>query len=1294
MQYPAGGRKTVLRRSLPSLDAHIFTAPSCIIHYHGPEFNGHVFQFPLDYADIKPINISPHTPTVNGIMESSHKIIGQIIRTMINLKLPKSEAGANNLIDEAISTAMHALCCNPISTLRNLLPGALVFNCNMLLNIPLHADIMTLTKHRQAQIDKCLIHANRKHTKHKFTVGHGVADNIHNRNKLDLVHKGPYPILQAHTNNTVTICRGLEYERISIPHIPLAKPKYYLYFMNYKGKKKHSRNNNGYRRQGAGFTEFGQLNQKITQQETAEDVLKLLAATKGALSYLAGGGKMSTVNFSTSIHRIARHLTLYTSKNKPGNERSQILSDPRFALLICSMSEALLDGAEKVDSHYKPAMNKNNQSPSGKVLFGARELSNIVWAIAKINIAPPNSVVPVDIDNAEILLREKSKIVRSLIFDIAKQRASSGSSSSASSASSWIPALSELCGALVDAVSAKALDLDPKRFQQQELSNLMWASATTQRPSESVFEYVVSSIIASAEQRKRVKLCNENNPNNKDSIKNEKGAVPQEWSIPLWVLAKSGTDLGHEEELLPFVNDMMDNEPGFLERFKPQELSNSVWAAATIISKRPQAAKGAASDAALGILRHTSRELVRRKGEGYKTQELANSAWAMATLGFGIRKSTASVTKDCHLTHTYTYLASDDLEGDRALMEEAIKITLEKTKQNLSRFTSQELNNLCWVMARLDEKDEELVKMIGIELANPRKSVNSQDLSTSLWSMATMEYYDEDMYRSIVARFPSIGAHGFNPQEFSNTVWALATAGIIPKYPLVFDDKLLPTDLRPTMEEAIRDPATAIFAAAASELIRRPNNFKTQEIKDVLWSFTRVGMRHPELFRSVAEHLVGLANLAYSFARHTQLGGETMNKYERRCRIPFTGGKLAYYTISYLDVGEGLLRKLFAAIAKADIENFAQDVSNTVWAFGIIGLKHERFLKAVEGTLRQRMERYLSGDKSAFIQGQEMSNALWALATLNYIPSGLLSFVERYFMEMLQNDLTVSKISRLITRQELANIAWVAAVFGEYPPKLIEMLYMGILGVGERPDPVYIQNLYNDSGIQATHSNSMLYLQIMMDFDLGLKQNTFALPEDFPSEWAMLGDNESSSAESSNGIMEINTTTSGIQNRISKVFDRIGFGHVDEYLLTMKDLTSEFAIKMSPFPVEVLSLDIANIESKIGVEVDGPGHWVSNIDPETNHNILCSVGEYRGPAPNIGDNKKDSNNRIFEYNFNWNSEDQMINGATSLKQRMFQHMGWRIINIPFWEWSRVDNQNTNDSTKIEAQEEYCRSLLS
>jgi hypothetical protein len=596
-------------------------------------------------------------------------------------------------------------------------------------------------------------------------------------------------------------------------------------------QKKDGRPNNNNKKfpsQGRYQNEFGVLNKKITGQDTAQEVLGVLASTKGALSSVAGGGKMSTVNFSTSIHRIARHVTLYTSKSKPGNDRGKILSDPRFALLMCSMAEAIMDGAEKTDFMYKSSVKKASSGDSNRNFFGARELANVAWAVAKINIAPPDSVIPVDIRNAETLLREKSNAVRSAIFEVAKQRAISGSSSSAS-ASSWIPALSELCGLMVDTVSAKALELDPTRFQQQELSNLMWALAIVQRPNQDVFEFVISSIIASAEKRKQKINCDKNNPKFKGKGADD-ALVPQEWSIPLWVLAKTGTDLGHEEELLPFVNDMMENEPGFLGRFKPQELSNSVWAAATIISKRQQKAKGAASDAALGILRHTSREMIRRQGEGYKTQELANHAWAMATLGFGVTAGQAAVVAEtCQLTHSYTYLLSDDPDSDQVLMTETLGIIIEKTKQNLRRFTSQELNNMCWTMARLDQKDEELLGMIGRELADPRKKVGSQDVSTSLWSMATMEYFDEDLYRSVVARFPDIGADRFKPQEISNTLWALSTAGVAPKHITVFDE-LLSSKVRPSMEEAMRDPVTAIFGAGAAEFFRRPNEFKVSVV--------------------------------------------------------------------------------------------------------------------------------------------------------------------------------------------------------------------------------------------------------------------------------------------------------------------------------------------------------------------------------------------------------------------------------------------------------------------------------
>ena len=178
-----------------------YPRPQRIVHDHGPEFQGHDFQFPLDHAGVKAVNISPHTPTANAIIEATHKVIGQIIRTLINLKPPTDKASAELLIDEALATAMHALRCNPVSTLGNYSPGALVFNRDMLLNIPLVADILTITKHRQALIDKRSLRANRSRTRHEFKLNQHVfiKDNTRD-NKLDLVTHGPYPIIQVHTN--------------------------------------------------------------------------------------------------------------------------------------------------------------------------------------------------------------------------------------------------------------------------------------------------------------------------------------------------------------------------------------------------------------------------------------------------------------------------------------------------------------------------------------------------------------------------------------------------------------------------------------------------------------------------------------------------------------------------------------------------------------------------------------------------------------------------------------------------------------------------------------------------------------------------------------------------------------------------------------------------------------------------------------------------------------------------------------------------------------------------------------
>lgn len=115
-----------------------------------------------------------------------------------------------------------------------------------------------------------------------------------------------------------------------------------------------------------------------------------------------------------------------------------------------------------------------------------------------------------------------------------------------------------------------------------------------------------------------------------------------------------------------------------------------------------------------------------------------------------------------------------------------------------------------------------------------------KDIGTTLWAFATLEFFDEEVYRAIVSRVTVDEAYTFQPRELSNSVWALATAGVEVMYPDAFDTTLVPRNLRPA--DWRDDPVTICFEVAASELMRRPHQFKSQEIKDVCWSFSKVSI--------------------------------------------------------------------------------------------------------------------------------------------------------------------------------------------------------------------------------------------------------------------------------------------------------------------------------------------------------------------------------------------------------------------------------------------------------------------
>ena len=138
------------------------------------------------------------------------------------MKKPQTPEEADQLADGAIAAALHATRCAANSSLSNYSPGALVFGRDMYLDVPLIADILTLTQARQAKIDKRLLRVNASRSHHDYAVGEQVyvVRPHDSRDKATLLYDGPFPIVRVHTNNTVTLQRKPhQFQRLTIRRI-------------------------------------------------------------------------------------------------------------------------------------------------------------------------------------------------------------------------------------------------------------------------------------------------------------------------------------------------------------------------------------------------------------------------------------------------------------------------------------------------------------------------------------------------------------------------------------------------------------------------------------------------------------------------------------------------------------------------------------------------------------------------------------------------------------------------------------------------------------------------------------------------------------------------------------------------------------------------------------------------------------------------------------------------------------------------------------------------------------------
>jgi transposase InsO family protein len=193
-----------------------YPRPIRCIHDNGGEFIGADFQRILEINGIQDVPTTVKNPQSNAICERMHQTAANVLRTLLHSHPPQNALQAGALIDSALATTMHATRASIHRTLRTT-PGALVFQRDMFLNIPLIANLQTIRDRRQVLINENLRRQNLKRRSFDYTAGQSVMVKVPSPGKLDQRVTGPFLIHQVHNNGTLTIQRNPHVrERINV----------------------------------------------------------------------------------------------------------------------------------------------------------------------------------------------------------------------------------------------------------------------------------------------------------------------------------------------------------------------------------------------------------------------------------------------------------------------------------------------------------------------------------------------------------------------------------------------------------------------------------------------------------------------------------------------------------------------------------------------------------------------------------------------------------------------------------------------------------------------------------------------------------------------------------------------------------------------------------------------------------------------------------------------------------------------------------------------------------------------
>lgn len=558
-------------------------------------------------------------------------------------------------------------------------------------------------------------------------------------------------------------------------------------------------------------------------------------------------------------------------------------------------------------------------------------------------------------------------------------------------------------------------------------------------------------------------------------------------------------------------------------------------------------------------------------------------------------------------------------------------------------------------------------------LKNIMQSGNSQSVGLTLWAYANQEYDSPVVFAAAERNIERVFQDG-SPQHMANILWAYA-------------------------KQEYESPG--VFAAAETNIERVFQDGGPQDMANILWAYAKQGHQSPVVFRAAEKHIdrvlkhghsQGIANILWAYAKQGDGSPVVFGQAERHMDRVFESGTpqeisnvlWAYATIGFQS------STIFATaeryITKILLEGTSQTVSNSLWAFATQGYDSPEIFRAAEHHIDRVFE---DGNQQAIAnillayakQGydspkvfkaaerhidpafenatsQEIGSVLWAYAKQGYISPVVFGNVERH----------VDRVFQSANPQDIAIVLWAYATQGFDSEGVFAAAECHIKRVFEDGNPQVFANVLWAYAKQG-YDSSVVFRAAERNFHCVLKDGTpqgvatilwaYATVGSIISDesygvdnflalwvqatsipWIEFSDGEKRqligafllvSPQFSLDVprewlkdarrLGQDNYNSRLQGEVSSLLDQLGFEH---------ELEVDAVSNLIP---GYLAIDIACAERKVAIEVDGPHHYLRKLKKEE-------------------------------------GELSMEDGSTKAKRRFLTRLGWRVINIPFFEWDR------------------------